>query len=164
MKRRYQEVQAPLPLTGESTTFNPLSTQVGGQHYKDMPIQPVEFNEVNMIPYCMANVIKYLSRHKKKQGREDLEKAIHYCDLGLSMYEKTKFAWVAEDGDGWAISPERFCKENGFDKGSTKVVTLLCSVFHRGRRGYMDARAALEKIIATEYTPRRPSRAVATEV
>ena len=51
-------VQAPLPLTGESTMFNPLATQVGGQHYKNMPIQPVEFSERNQLPYCMANVIK----------------------------------------------------------------------------------------------------------
>ena len=150
MKRRYQEVQTPLPLTGESTTFNPLATQVGGQHYKDMPIQPVEFSERNQLPYCMANVIKYISRHKMKHGREDLEKAIHYCDLGLSIYEQTKTAWRTQDSD-WAITPLRFCQENKFDATTTKAVIHLCSVFSRGSTGYLEAKAELEKILATDY-------------
>lgn len=150
-------VQSPLPLTGESTTFNPLSTQVGGQHYKGMPIQPVEFCERNQLPYCMANVIKYVSRHRAKHGREDLEKAIHYCDLGLSMYEQTKTAWHTQDSD-WAITPLRFCQENKFDNNTTKAVIHLCSVFSRGSMAYLEAKAVLEKILVTDYPPLRASR------
>ena len=146
--------QSTLPLTGESTMFNPLSTQVGGQHYKQMAIQPVEFCELNQLPYCMANVIKYASRHKLKHGREDLEKAVHYCDLGLSMYEQTKEVWLTGNDAGWKIPPVRFCKENGFSPEITKVIIYLCSVFHRGIKGYRDAKAVLEKIILTDYAPR----------
>lgn len=58
-----------------------LDTQVGGGHYKDYKIQPVEFLQVNGFNICEANVVKYISRHKIKNGIEDLRKAIHYIQL-----------------------------------------------------------------------------------
>lgn len=57
------------------------TNQVGGVHYKSMPIQPIEFILANDIPYCEANVIKYICRWKNKNGMEDLEKAKHYIEL-----------------------------------------------------------------------------------
>ncbi len=62
-----------------------LDTQAGGSHYKDLPIQPVEYIVENDIPYLEGNVIKYITRHKFKNGREDIEKAIHYCQLILDL-------------------------------------------------------------------------------
>ena len=53
-------------------------TQVGGNHYGQAKIQPIDFIMENKIPFCEANVIKYVFRHKSKNGIEDLEKAIHY--------------------------------------------------------------------------------------
>lgn len=58
-----------------------LLTQIGGSHYKDMAIQPVEFAMKNNLNYCQANVIKYICRYKEKNGLEDLQKAKHYIDL-----------------------------------------------------------------------------------
>lgn len=46
-----------------------------------MPIQPVEFIYRNNIPFCEANVIKYVCRWRKKNGIEDINKAIHYLEL-----------------------------------------------------------------------------------
>lgn len=57
------------------------SKQVGGNHYKDMPIQPAKFALENKLDYCQANAIKYICRHEHKNGKEDLEKAKHYIDL-----------------------------------------------------------------------------------
>jgi hypothetical protein len=62
-----------------------LDRQEGGGHYKGMTIQPVEFIHANNIPYCEANVIKYVTRHKAKNGAQDIRKAIHYCQLILKM-------------------------------------------------------------------------------
>lgn len=62
-----------------------LDTQVSGNHYKDMAIQPVEFIYKNKMDYLSGNVIKYISRHKSKNGAEDVKKAIHYCQLILLM-------------------------------------------------------------------------------
>lgn len=65
--------------------MNALDIQVAGDHYKAMPIQPVEFIYANNIPYCEANAIKYLCRWRKKGGIADLEKAKHYIDLLIQM-------------------------------------------------------------------------------
>ena len=55
--------------------------QIGGSHYRDMVIQPSEFINKNNIPFAEGNAIKYLCRHKQKGQREDLLKAIHYCEM-----------------------------------------------------------------------------------
>ena len=49
--------------------------QIGGQHYKDMAIQPVEYIHRNGLGFCEGAVIKYVSRHKSKNGAQDIEKA-----------------------------------------------------------------------------------------
>lgn len=62
-----------------------LNIQVGGGHYKDLPIQPVEYIHANAIGYFEGNVIKYVSRWRKKNGIADLEKAKHYIDLLIEL-------------------------------------------------------------------------------
>ena len=64
---------------------NALDTQEGGTHYKQMPIQPVEFITKNKIGYMEGNVIKYVCRHQHKNGAEDIKKAIHYLNLILEL-------------------------------------------------------------------------------
>ena len=59
--------------------------QVGGSHYKDLAIQPVEYIARNAIPFLEGNVIKYVSRHRHKDGAQDIRKAIHYCRLILEF-------------------------------------------------------------------------------
>ena len=62
-----------------------LDTQIAGNHYSNLPIQPVEFIYKNSIGYLEGNVIKYAARHKFKNGAEDIKKAIHYCQLILEL-------------------------------------------------------------------------------
>ena len=62
-----------------------LEQQVGGGHYKEYEIQPVEFIHRNGIGFCEGNAIKYLVRWKHKGGRQDLLKAKHYIELLLEM-------------------------------------------------------------------------------
>ena len=64
---------------------DPLTIQQGGDHYKKMVIQPVEYNHANKIPYLEGNVIKYVSRHESKNKEEDIKKAIHYLQLILKL-------------------------------------------------------------------------------
>jgi hypothetical protein len=65
-----------------------LSTQIGGSHYKEFKIQPVEFCYINNIPYLEATAIKYLCRWRKKGGVQDLEKAKHFIDLLIDLEDK----------------------------------------------------------------------------
>lgn len=64
-----------------ATDGRALNTQVGGNHYKKYKIQPIEFFIANDIPYAEAAVIKYVVRHKDKNGKEDLDKAIHLIQI-----------------------------------------------------------------------------------
>lgn len=58
-----------------------LGIQVGGDHYKEFEIQPIEFCEKNKLTACQSNIIKYVCRFKFKDGIKDLEKAQHYLAL-----------------------------------------------------------------------------------
>jgi len=62
-----------------------LDIQVGGGHYKDMAIQPVEFCFRNKLNNCQSAIVKYTCRYKSKNGLEDLKKARHYIDLLIAM-------------------------------------------------------------------------------
>ena len=55
--------------------------QIGGKHYKKMKIQPSEFVHKNNMLFAEGNVIKYICRHPFKDGKQDLLKAIHYCEM-----------------------------------------------------------------------------------
>ena len=64
-----------------------LKVQVGGDHYKDCGIQPVEYIHSNDLNYFEGNVIKYITRHRTKgEGKKDIEKAIHYAEMILKFY------------------------------------------------------------------------------
>ena len=60
---------------------DPYDTQVGGNHYQTMKIQPAEFINKNEMKFAEGNAIKYICRHINKGGKQDLEKAKHYIDM-----------------------------------------------------------------------------------
>lgn len=62
-----------------------MARQEGGAHYKGYAIQPVEYAQRNALRYCEANVVKYVTRHRDKNGAADLRKAIHYIELLLEI-------------------------------------------------------------------------------
>jgi len=65
--------------------------QVGGSHYKDCAIQPVDYIVENKLDFLEGNVVKYITRHKTKNGIEDIRKVIHYAELILEKkYGKEK--------------------------------------------------------------------------
>lgn len=57
--------------------------QVGGSHYTTQKIQPIDYILENDLGFCEGNVVKYVSRHKKKNGAEDIKKAIQYLQFIL---------------------------------------------------------------------------------
>lgn len=73
---------------------DPLESQVGGSHYKDFPIQPIEFAMMNRLNACQAKVVKYVCRKKGDTAKrlEDLDKAIHVIEL----YKQLLIAGKAE--------------------------------------------------------------------
>lgn len=61
--------------------FDPLVSQVGGGHYKDRAIQPIEYIIANNLNFNKGNVVKYISRYEDKGGINDLAKVVHYTLL-----------------------------------------------------------------------------------
>ena len=59
--------------------------QIAGSHYKELTIQPVEFCQKNELNYCESAIIKYVCRHRNKNGAEDIQKVIHYAELLLEL-------------------------------------------------------------------------------
>ena len=60
------------------STYN---KQIAGSHYKKFKIQPSKFINDNKLLFAEGNAIKYICRHPHKNGREDLEKAMHYIEM-----------------------------------------------------------------------------------
>jgi hypothetical protein len=58
--------------------------QIGGSHYKDMPIQPWDVMEVlltheEFVGFLKGNIVKYSLRAGRKEGAsDDADKARHY--------------------------------------------------------------------------------------
>ena len=61
--------------------YNPLVVQQSGNHYKNGEIQPIEYSERNHLSTCQGNIVKYITRHKEKNGVDDLAKIVHYALL-----------------------------------------------------------------------------------
>ena len=64
--------------------------QVGGNHYLKLAIQPVEYAMANKLDACQANIVKYVTRFREKNGIEDLRKAQHYIELLIAYETKEK--------------------------------------------------------------------------
>ena len=65
-----------------------MDEQVGGDHYKGLPMQPLEFAYINGLGFIEGSAIKYICRYKYKNGVEDLKKAKHYIEILIELEER----------------------------------------------------------------------------
>mgnify|MGYP001282606147 CR=1 FL=1 len=72
------------------------STQVGGDHYKGMLIQPAVFCEHNKLSHLESNVVKRMCRWRTKGvALKDLRKAQHEIELLIEIHGVED--WQRED-------------------------------------------------------------------
>ena len=71
------------------------ATQVGGNHYKDFPIQPWDFIAANNIGWFEGSILEYVIRWQAKGGVESLRKAQHLITKMIELAVKT----------GWPHTP-----------------------------------------------------------
>ena len=74
----------------EMTGFTEVTAkQVGGDHYQKAGsnMQPWDIARAWDLNGWEMNVLKYLLRHRYKNKKEDLEKAIHYLQYLIANYE-----------------------------------------------------------------------------
>ena len=67
-----------------------LTKQEGGNHYKELVIQPIEYIHANNIPFAEGSVIKYVTRWRAKGGIKDLEKAKHFLELLIELEQQKR--------------------------------------------------------------------------
>lgn len=99
---------------------DPLKAQVGGDHYKSMKIQPVQFSMANRWDACAHSVLKYLTRHRAKNGVQDLQKAAHFAELRESQLLIHGMQKVAA-----AVSMRTFVRENGITGADASALLAL---------------------------------------
>jgi hypothetical protein len=65
-----------------------LESQVAGDHYKKLKIQPVEFIHANNLNFLEGCIVKRITRWRNKPASrrfEDLEKIKHEIDLLIEL-------------------------------------------------------------------------------
>ena len=59
--------------------------EVGGTHYLKQAYQPIQLIAELNLNFFQGNIVKYLTRYKDKNGLEDVNKAVHYAELGSEL-------------------------------------------------------------------------------
>lgn len=93
-----------------------LDTQVGGGHYKNMAIQPVEFAVKAKLSFIQGCIVKYISRYKNKNGKQDIDKAIHFAKLAIELNEQGD-EFMSNLGLAYT-----YCKTNKFSQAQTNII------------------------------------------
>lgn len=125
-----------------------LATQIGGDHYKGVAIQHFTFCQTNGISWGLACVLKYCIRHRKKNGFQDLQKAMHYLQLFIEHHSGAEYAQhmaklvqtrpVRYGGRSsncvkasQGITASQFCLANGYTGRLEELVGLICELDYR---------------------------------
>ena len=80
----------------ESSGNSANDKQVDGTHYQT-EIQPWDFIEANKLTFIEGNVIKYVCRHRAKNGVRDLMKAKHYLEKLIEVEQSKPLGDSDED-------------------------------------------------------------------
>ena len=105
-----------------------LKEQIGGSHYKDLVIQPVELYAATQCNAFQANIWKYITRYPYKKGKEDIEKAKHYAALAQELLVDSKdgLARINSDCQALPFCAQQlvgyFCRANHFNVRQTKAI------------------------------------------
>lgn len=78
----------------EENVVDPNKRQVGGSHYRLVEYQHWDLVADNGLNYFEGQITKYVARWRKKAGLQDLEKAIHYLDKLVSLYQEDRATFM----------------------------------------------------------------------
>lgn len=111
--------------------------QVGGEHYKGTDYQHWDWvNEVNL-HYLPATASKYVTRHRRKNGAEDLGKAVHYIDKAEECKITGSMVFLPQRMAAFW----RFALENRL----TTVEAMICWYLQEGE--WEEARLAVSELL-----------------
>ena len=91
--------------------------QIGGDHYKNMAIQPSDYIVKNKLGWYEGNIVKYITRHSIKGGKQDVEKVIHYAQL---LIEEKYNGKIESEGEKMGRKTLEYIKKLNKEKNETK--------------------------------------------
>lgn len=118
-----------------------INTQVGGSHYKNLKMQPIELIARLRCSFIQGNIIKYISRYKYKNGLEDLDKCIHYARLAIELNDTRR----CKDSE-ISVSINKYIAKNNMSIMQRRIITA--AVYNR----YEDVIRICEDLIILEYS------------
>ena len=115
--------------SADNVNCDPLKNEIGGNHYKSS-YQPIELMEKVRMYACCSFILKYIFRHKNKGKKQDLEKALHCCELmeklGKNWYDGTTVN--SYDTDNSLYEFNRFVQDNGqLDSNQIRAIFAICA-------------------------------------
>ena len=142
--------------------ITPMDTQVGGAHYKSMAIQPAEFWIRNQLPSAEGSAVKYVTRHRDKNGRQDCEKALHFVQIMRWWYfdapmNERVMPLHFRGQRNFDISPKQYCDANQLTNEESAAIQLICTFSCREQ--LVIAESLIERIIARDYADVSPPAA-----
>lgn len=87
-------------------SVTPRIEQVGGDHYKTRGVQHWDVCVSVDLPYLLSAASKYVARHRAKDGREGLQKAISYLERHLLAVGKNQYPGTSNRGSRLVGSTE----------------------------------------------------------
>lgn len=116
-----------------------LDVQIGGSHYKNMVMQPVELFAKTRCTAFQANIWKYITRYKYKNGAEDIKKCMHYAKLAKELNCN------GDLDNGKKMDVQKFCEKNELP-GIVRYIVLAA-----GHDLYDDVIRKCEELLLQEY-------------
>lgn len=141
-----------------------LDTQVGGSHYKDNAIQPLQYSMANGLGFCEANIIKYTTRYRHKGGLEDLKKVKHYIELHFDTVKTEPWIFTmtrmflnsAKGRSTIGIQPSEYIVANGIsNKNEMHLIAGVCFWRDMTQTAFTKA-SMLSAIMALIYETENP--------
>ena len=121
-------------------------TQVGGDHYARLAVQPMAFAMANRWDPAAYGILKYVSRHREKNGMQDLVKAQHLIALREELYGGVHYS-------NSNIGISFYCDENRLPTAEATVLKALAEWIYRGTsRRRLELEVALAHLIHDAYT------------
>ena len=130
-----------------------LETQVGGNHYSKLKIQPIEFIIGCRLEFREANAVKYLSRYTDKNGVEDLRKSRHYVEMILENNNAVKgffrriYKWVELQLTKPHQSAFDYVMANDFSYHQRHAIMLIANWIFYGEEDLQKALYHIDELI-----------------
>lgn len=116
-----------------------ICKQVGGSHYQS-DYQPLNLILKYNLNFIQGSIIKYVTRHRRKNKEEDLLKALSLCETGLN-FDKYNFLCFFDRKDILD-----YCKKNELNSYLYENVVIYIL-----NKEYKNAIENIKTIIKTEY-------------